>query len=701
VNPRKRSAGLCALLAVAAYAVISLWAYRAVVADPYGRLVTSVSEGPMAKIARFDQSVAVANTARHAHVLLTDPSRLLDGDHCYPLPRSHTLGEHMFGIGLLATIPYVLSQDPIFSFNAVLVLSVVIAGIAMYAFSYHYLRDPLAAFLSGLLFALALPRVFGPGQPFANADMWTPLAMLFLHRLFAFGGVGNALGFAGFAGLIVLQSIYPLVSGTILLVFYALHLAWAYRRQLVARLPAMAVALAALAVPCVFVLVPYLEARDTWPILANRPSIPRYLSEGWLLNAASLLTIVGMLDRMRGRRPASGPDPRLCFFAAALFLLWAASFAIPIPGTGIRVPSPLRLIRAIVPGSDAVRGLSAIGLAIDLPLAFLGGYGVHAIVERSSRRTAILLTAALGLYVTAERLYPPLSGRIYAFGPKLSPWAARPAPEDIELLRRTDGPILDLPHAADKNLKSWAQADHLRFTSFDPRPSSSCYASFPSPIDAPIFALAKAMPDPKAADALYALGFRTVLMHVLDAWPPELKRFEGELTTNRASRIRLREIGRTSRLIAYRLSSPVGASSDLAPLAEGPFDAGSVRVAPGAKSVDVTIVNSGRMTFVQPPPIQPTDVLVRWSDASGGTVSEERARFLLPLALGRQASQALPLSTTAPASPGRYSLTVAPVAQPELVIARLTVDVDPSVPVPPARGAPVKPAAAPGSQTKS
>lgn len=698
------SVRVCTTLAVVSYLLISLWAYRELLPDPSGRLVTAVSEGPAAKICRWDQSAAVASIARHAHVLLNEPSQLQGHDQCFPLPQSQTLGEHMFGSGLLAAIPYALTGDPILSYNVLLIVSVWIAGIAMYAFSYHYVRDPIAAFVAGLSFALTLSRVFDAAHPFAYADMWTPLAMLFLHRLFAAGGVGNAVAFAFFAGLIVLQSLYPLVSGTILLAFYSVHLARTYRRELVARIPVFALALALLAIPSVFVLAPYLATRETWNLLSNRVSVPRPLPEGWLLNAASLLAIVGTLDRLRGPRARAGSDPRLCFFLSAAFLLWAASLAIFIPGTNLFIPSPIWLLRVLIPGADAVRGLNSIGSAVDLPLSFLAGYGVHVLIERTSRRVAVAVASAIALWIGAERLYPPVSAWVWGLGPTLTPWEARPADEDIALLRKTEGPILDLPHTPDANIKSWVQADHLRFTSFDSRPSSSCYASFPSPIDGAIVPLAKQMPDPEAADALYALGFRTVLMHVPDAWPPELKRFERELAAKPGSRARLQEIGRTSRLIAYRLKSPVEASSDLAPLAQGASPVQPVRAAPGATQLDVTITNTGVTTFVHPTPIAPTDVVVRWNDPSGAAVAEERTRFLLPLALGRKASQATTLATTIPATPGFYSVTVALGSRPDLVIARLQVHVDPTAPPPPKPRAPgfsVKPDAGLGPQTTS
>ena len=666
----------CTLLAVAAYLAVALWAYRGMLNDPTGTLLTTVSQGPMASICRWDQSIAVATATRHARVLLSEPWKLLDGFQCFPLARSHTLGEHMFGLGLLGAVPLLLTGDPIATYNAILVLSVWIAGISMYAFSRHYLRDPAAAFVAGLLFALSMPRVFDAAHPFAYADLWTPLAMLFLHRLFAVGGLRNALGFALFAGLLVFQSLYPLVSGSILLAFYSVHLAWVYRRQLVARIPAFLVALAALAVTCVLVLGPYLETRATWGLLANRGSIPQGLPGLLSLSAGNVLTALAMLDRMRRRRDQAGSDPRLCFFLAAIFLLWFGVFPIPIPGTDFVVRSPLRLIRAVIPGGDAVRGLGGIAMAVELPVAFLAGYGVHAVLGLLPRRGVVLATAAIALYVAAERVYPPLAVRVRGVDLTLEPWFPRPEKEDVELLRSTSGPILDLPHAPIKNMKSWLQADYLRLASYDSRQSSSCYGSYPSPLDRYLVGLARALPEPSAADALHALGFRTVLLHLDSFWPPNLKRFAQTLQGNRGSRDRLEEVGRSEHLIAYRLKSPVAVSSDLRLLSAPARTDAIFRPSPAAKSIEVPIANAGFRTFLHPPPIEPTEVLIRWSDASGTMVAEKRARVLLPLALGLGARETLELPNEIPVPAGSYQLTVAPLAEPDLVIGRVAVEVD-------------------------
>jgi hypothetical protein len=263
----------------------------------------------------------------------------------------------------------------------------------------------------------------------------------------------------------------------------------------------------------------------------------------------------------------------------------------------------------------------------------------------------VLATAAIALYVAAERVYPPLAVRVRGVDLSLEPWFPRPEKEDVELLRSTSGPILDLPHAPIKNMKSWLQADYLRLASYDSRQSGSCYGSYPSPLDRYLVGLARALPEPSAAYALHALGFRTVLLHLDSFWPPHLKSFAQTLQGNRGSRDRLEEVGRSEHLIAYRLKSPVAVSSDLRLLSAPARTDAIFRPSPAAKSIEVPIANAGFRTSASPP-IEPTEVLIRWSDASGTMVAEKRAGPA-PLALGWALARLSSCRTT-PVPAGSY-----------------------------------------------
>ena len=119
----RRPAATTALVA-AAYLAVTLLIYQAVLPAPRTLLpypamldANSFVRANFANLDHHDQSMVVATVTRNAAKLVTAPWDLFGDGQCYPMPRSYTLGEHMFGLGFLATLPYALTRDPILSFN--------------------------------------------------------------------------------------------------------------------------------------------------------------------------------------------------------------------------------------------------------------------------------------------------------------------------------------------------------------------------------------------------------------------------------------------------------------------------------------------------------------------------------------------------------------------------------------------------------
>src|SRR5690606_23384198 len=111
-------------------------------------------------------------------------------------PESHTLGEHMLGLGILAALPWALTHDPILSFNVALLLTLWIAGVAMYRLAWHFTGSVPAALVAGLLFEITPRRLADQTHPYIHGDLWTPLALLCLHRALARARWRDVVGFA-------------------------------------------------------------------------------------------------------------------------------------------------------------------------------------------------------------------------------------------------------------------------------------------------------------------------------------------------------------------------------------------------------------------------------------------------------------------------------------------------------------------------
>lgn len=652
---------------------------------PYPALLdwSSRRDMDLTRLDHRDQSMVVSVVSRNAAILTTEPWNLLAGfGQCAPMPRSYTLGEHMFGTSFLAALPYLLTRDPILSFNVALVLTLWIPALTMFALSYRFTRNPAAAFVAGMLFMLVPGRVVDPSHPYVHGDLWVPLVILFLHRLFVYRRWADALLFALFVSLEVFESLYPLLSCSMIVLVYGSYLALRHWRSLPALLPKIAVASALVLLAAFVVLGPYLETRETWGLLEGRTSILMNLSDyGWgsiYFPGVMILALgaLGLADRMRGPRRVAGEDPRLAIFASGVLILWGSTVGIPVPFTGIVVPSPIELLKPIVPGLNAVRALNAIGISANLAWAFLAGYGIVWLIERRRQAVAVTVaaaaTAATVLFLYDGRFAKPMSS-VWSF--KLDAWHASPPAQDVELIRRVgEGAVLDVPFPQMDTPSAAHLARHLLLNAYDPRATAACYNSFASPVQVQIAQLSAGLPHHEAADALAALGFATVIIDKVRFDPSALQSFFDGLR-NLDNAERLHPVGKTGRLLAYRLSTPTPVRHDFALLAGSTAPPLTVAGAGGAVvPIELVFANNGREIFRLPDPIAPSDLVVRWRDGTGRVVRETAVRELLPMAVAPGARFAVTFRVPAPERAGRYQVAVTRAEEPERVLAQRTVE---------------------------
>jgi hypothetical protein len=293
-------------------------------------------------------------------------------------------------------------------------------------------------------------------------------------------------------------------------------------------------------------------------------------------------------------------------------------------------------------------------------LAVLSAYAVLALLPLVRERARWAVVTAAVAAIAIERFVPPVSRLVVAEPFVPHAWQARPPDDDVRLVRATSGPILHVPFAHD-GVKALAAADHLRLTSFAHRPTSACYNSLASPLTAQVAQLASALPAASAADALHALGFRTVLVHVKDMWPARAARF-AKGVASRESGGRLRTLGRTPRLLALEIASPARTTSDEAALAAAPAPAAATKsqllVAGTHAAVKVRVGNRARATFVRREPLQQVPVAARWRRSGGGDAARARSSVLLPAALGSGGSIEVAVPLDVPSQPGRYDVVL-------------------------------------------
>lgn len=675
----------CTALAVLAYLLVSLFTLRDTLQAPSIRLAHPAvldNDPGRLRLDHRDQSMVVATTIRNAHLLSTNPREIFsDFGQCFPSPKAYTLGEHMFGLGLLATPMWMLSGDPLQSFNAALVATLWLAGIAMYALSLHFTRNPAAAFVAGLAFLLVPGRIIDPSHPYVHGDLWAPAIILFLHRLFLRARWTDALALAFFANLALAESLYPILSTAIVLSIFGPYLLWQHRHRFGEILPKLALSIGVTLLGAWVILGPYLETRSTWalesrqmtPMLPWRvflPGEPYFPGFG-----VSALVGLALWDRVRRVRPIGGDDPRIALLLGGALLAWCATRVIYLPTFNLAIESPLAILRSHVSGLGAVRALFAIAIGIGIPTSLLAGYGALFLIERLPgwKSVPLLAATALSLGLLLARFEPGIAQRAFGRPTHLSSWEARPPNADVELIKRIGpGPLFDHGLAGTRTgTFRLDAASALLLSSYAPRSQAACYNSFASPINEQMAILDRGLPSRQSLEAIAALGFETLLIRRDPNADPGAA-VVWEDIDEEADELQLLPIGRTDNLIAFTIAPPSGVTEKWSDL--GPADpTTSVEALMPRDTLEFTIGNRGGQTFVQPEPLLPESLLVTWEEETDGSVFESRVEAMLPVAVARDDSFRMSIEADTPRKPGTYRARLSRVATPDQPLAQATI----------------------------
>ena len=549
----RRAAVAWSSLAVALLLGAALLHYAATWRAGIGEHVPSLEAGSWERLVAADHVFVVWMVDRNARALLGAPGAFFEAPACFPTPQAVALGEPLLTMGLLA-LPVHRLGGPVATWNAVLVLMLVVAGGGMFALVARLSDSYPAALLAALLYALHPARLADPVHPYVYDTSGTVWALFFLDRLLARGRWPDAIGVACSAGLQIGASFYGLVAGGAA----ALPLVawWAWRRGL--RAVPLAQGTAAVLLPALlafWLFTPYLEQREAGTLSARTAQtfagVASYLPggsafPGWLVLA---LTLGAWLPR---ERSAARCGPRAALLAGGLC---AAALA----------TAPVWQLLAPLPGFTAVRNPSVVAGGLSLALCVLAGLGCARLERRLATRHA--RWAALGLLVIV------VLGAGWVRSRQL---LARPLSPDSALLgfyrtlaeRGDDGPLFEMP------VHSPRAAQRVLLSSFHGRATSACLSSY-QPQRRRLEALARALPDPAAVRELRSLGFATVVFHHAIGDPPS-DRLPREPLRRRVAAFD-REAARPAGELRPLYADPVRSAWTIRPLRAGRGDTGATK----------------------------------------------------------------------------------------------------------------------------
>ena len=516
------------LLLVAAWRFVPAWEAGIDRAVPFASLRTNapLTEGQEA-LRRADLTFYTWLTARNARTLMTNPLGIFDAENCAPNENTLALSAPGLTLGLLGIPALAVSQDPIVTYNAVVVALFLLAGFAMYLLILEWTGSAAAGLTAGLLYAFHAVRIDRLLWIAEVDTTWTVLALLFSRRLFAGGRSRDAVLLGVVCCLQMMTSFYSFLASAVLGVFFLAWLLRNYGLEHVQKKQLWVLGIC-LAVFAALLFAPYFEMRALGSLFERDFRAPLPLSTYWpggsffLGGSVWALVLVALFKGKLGLRPEWPEDPRWALAGGGgVVMILAASWSLDYqlrelwPEAPLAIPDFFHLLAQVVPGLENVRVVSLMSSGVHLAACVLAGIGAAALIRLAGQRKNLAQALVLGL-VALDILAPPIPG--LTAGARTEGLDIRPSHESIEFFdalgaSAPPGWILELPfdHGSGSTVKLGPERILLSF--YHGRRTSACYSAYPARGRA---ALAQSVRVPLDAAGLRVLqreGFGLIVLH--------------------------------------------------------------------------------------------------------------------------------------------------------------------------------------------
>jgi hypothetical protein len=505
--------------------------------------------------------------AWEAHALGTDPARLPHGNMFHPLRYTLGMDEPVLGTTLLVLPLHLFTDDAVFLFNVVRLLTFVLSALAAYLLARGLGAAELPSLLAGAAFAFSPIRTDQIAHLSTLGTQYMPLVLLFLFLFFRGGRLRDAMLAALFFVLEAYACGYHGVVGLLVLPLATIPLLWGRWERLPAALAAAAAAAigllplyglhhAALA-PLHYTrgaeetayfsaAVESFLATSSWNRVWGaatgmfRTTYSNNLFPGLVVPVSVAAGAVALARQ--GRRPSRE--------ALALLLLGAGAAAVAL-GPEVRLfghdigPGPFALAR-LLPIFRMIRVPSRAGAFIAIALAMLAAKAWTRWRDRPAR---VLLVGAAAL---AETVIAPIPMPGWAQvvdtrrpPPAVYPWLASQPGEPV---------VAELPMEGIEGIvarSGFHESIYLVYSTLHWKPLVNGYAGIEPPPYLELRAAVRRFPSEAALDALRRRDVRYVVVHRGGYGPLKWARIERDLPLFSGA---LREAARFDGDVVYELS---------------------------------------------------------------------------------------------------------------------------------------------------
>ncbi|GAK49091.1 hypothetical protein U14_00309 [Candidatus Moduliflexus flocculans] len=618
------------------------------------------------------------------HKLTTSISHYFNANIFYPYPNTFAFHDHMIGLGLLGLPLQLAGQNPILTFNLLLLLSFAFSAFSIYLLTYELCKHRYAAFFAGTIFGFLPYRMAHLDHLNLLSIYWLPLSILFLTRVIlaraaSFRSLTRPITLFWLCYLLqALTSFNYLFMTTIVIAIYGLSLlAWewefdavifqrALRRDLLPFFFGGCLAMVVL-LPLTF---PYLKAnrdmgfeRTTEEIAGLSATSPNYLAapENNLLYGnvtkyfrstsspypKEQMLFPGLIPLLLAaltfplcwkKRAAADAPPRGVL--RSLWLLMGCAFIMSLGPSvvlfGRSVSLPYAYLYDYLPGFKSMRVPARFGLIVAFCIAMLAAFAIVRIeqhVKSRFRRRGFAILCGTGLFIGLLLEYwpshlalTPYPGTIERIPPVYT-WL-RQQPDDLR--------IIELPMNSPKN-----QFESLYYSTFHWKRMVNGRSAFIPDGISRLFDEMRQFPSPRALAALQSLKVDTVILHTDERQQPFPDVIPNEMALveqfGQDMVFRIAEVAGAPRWqVAYRLPATLQAHDT--------YRIGMALMPASAQPMS-------------PLPLEQMNLELTWK-MRGQIVRQERHSVSLPFLFEHGKSETLPFRLTTPEALGQYEVSL-------------------------------------------
>ncbi|PKQ28816.1 MAG: hypothetical protein CVT63_00665 [Candidatus Anoxymicrobium japonicum] len=130
----------------------------------------------------YDPTFEAWTLAWDVKTLTSNPFNLFNSNIYFPNPHTLSYSDYQFTTAFIGAPLMLLTGNPVETANLMLIFNLFLCALGAYLLAKHLTGNRIGAFVAGVVFAFAAPRMAHMGHLQLSTAGWIPLCLLFLHK---------------------------------------------------------------------------------------------------------------------------------------------------------------------------------------------------------------------------------------------------------------------------------------------------------------------------------------------------------------------------------------------------------------------------------------------------------------------------------------------------------------------------------------